>query len=154
MYTLVSSIILIGLLALTGCKSSQENMHASYEAAKEKPQTSVYVVEEVTPVEKAVVIEVEEPVAPKEKLTTISGPSVNTYSVVIGSFSNRTNATSLKERMESRGYSPTLAQNERNMYRVILATFEMKSDARTFRDRIKRDYAPEFSDIWILEQIK
>ncbi|MDL2243624.1 SPOR domain-containing protein [Bacteroidales bacterium OttesenSCG-928-J19] len=150
----LKNVILPGLLTLalvfTSCKSKQESYQASYEAAKSKP--TVYVIEEVNPVTKPKASNVTAP--QKEKLTTVSGPAINTYSVVIGSFVNKTNAISLKERMEKQGYTPTLAQNEKGMYRVILSTFDDYSGAEGYKTRIINKFAPDFSDAWVLEQIK
>lgn len=150
----IRTVLLPGLLTLalvfTSCKSKQESYQASYEAAKAKP--TVYVIEEVTPVAKTETVA--EPAPQKEKLTTVSGPAVNDYSVVIGSFVNKTNATSLKERMEKQGYTPTLAQNEKGMYRVILSTFDEYYWANMYKDEVIKKFAPDFTDAWVLEQIK
>lgn len=134
---------------LASCKSKQEGIQDSYERANSKP--SVYVIEEMDAVEKP---KPAAEVVQKEKLTTISGPQINSFSVVIGSFVNKTNATSLKERMEREGYTPSLAQNEKGMYRLILSTFKEEARARDFRDTIIRKYSPEFFDTWVLEQEK
>ncbi|MDL2322811.1 SPOR domain-containing protein [Bacteroidales bacterium OttesenSCG-928-A17] len=89
----------------------------------------------------------------KEKVTPVDYSGMKKFSVVVGSFLNRTNATSLKERMETQGYKAFLAQNERGMYRVIIATFDNKADAADLRDQVKKRYYPnEFQDSWILEQ--
>jgi cell division protein FtsN len=86
-----------------------------------------------------------------ERLTAVDGAGIKQYSVVIGSFINKTNAESLKSRMQSKGYYPVLAQNEKDMYRVIIASYDNKTDAYDKRDEIRADY-PEFSDAWLLER--
>jgi cell division septation protein DedD len=88
----------------------------------------------------------------KEKVTTVEGGNIHPYSVVIGSFVNRTNAVSLKERMQAKGYSPVLAQNKDGMYRVIVATFNDRAGAIAEKDRVKDQFYPEFQDAWLLEQ--
>ncbi|MDL2223308.1 SPOR domain-containing protein [Bacteroidales bacterium OttesenSCG-928-M11] len=144
------TILFISLFVLVGCKSSQSNYQTSYEQATAKKPT-VYVIEEVGATEKA-------PAAPevpqKERLTTVSGPAVNAYSVVVGSFVNKTNATSLQERLKEQGYTPTIAQNDKKMYRVILDTFADKYQADQFKDNVIKKFAPEFPDAWVLEQEK
>jgi cell division septation protein DedD len=74
------------------------------------------------------------------------------YSVVIGSFKNKTNAYALKERMQNAGYKAILAQNEEGMLRVIVSSFDEKADAADSRDAIKAKYAPNFQDAWLLER--
>ncbi len=143
--TLIASLFIF-LFIFSACKSKQESYQASYDTAKSKP--TVYVVEEMSAAEKPVYEEPEQ----KERLTTISGPAVSAYSVVIGSFVNRTNATGLQERMERQGYTPTLARNEKGMYRVILSTFKDESSAQRFKNEIIKKYDPDFFDAWVLEQ--
>ena len=74
------------------------------------------------------------------------------YSVVIGSFKNKTNAYSLKERMQNEGYHAVLGENEQGMLRVIVSSFDDKADAAASRDAIKAKYAPNFQDAWLLER--
>lgn len=90
----------------------------------------------------------------QERLNTLDGEDASrlkTYSVVIGSFQNHTNANALKERMESAGYKPVLASNEQGMLRVIAASFDSRSEAEAARDKLKELFAPNFSDAWLLE---
>ena len=141
------------LLSVSACKSKQSAYQAAYEAAKAKElqEANNNQLEEVTPVTKPT-----QPAATgnfqKEKITSVDGNGILPYSVVIGSFINKTNAESLKERMQAQGYSPVLAQNEKGMYRVIVATFSNKSNAIEERESLKIRYSPEFSDAWLLER--
>jgi cell division protein FtsN len=145
-------IILSVLLTLGSCKSKQSAYKAAYEAAKEKEITPV---EEVTPVEKPRAVApstASSATAQKEKITGVDGAGVRRFNVVIGSFTNKTNAVSLKERMGKQGFSAFLAQNERGMYRVIVVSVDEKSTAASERDRLKEKYYPDFQDAWILER--
>ena len=87
-----------------------------------------------------------------EQLTAVGGSNIRRYSVVIGSFINKTNAESLQNRMVSNGYNALLAQNEKEMYRVIVASFDTKEEAVIARDSFKKRFAPDFSDAWLLEK--
>ena len=147
------------VLAFGSCKPKQSAYKAAYEQAKEKEMASAPVVEEEQ-VEEEVIAPVSKPrtssaAVRQEKVTAVMGEDANglkQYSVVIGSFKNKTNATSLKERMQKDGYNPILAQNEKGMYRVIVTSFEYKADAADSRDAIKVKYAPNFQDAWILQR--
>jgi len=141
-------LVLSLLFSLGSCKSKESAYKAAYEAAKEKEMEEN--IEEVTPVEKT------KPTSntnvQKEKVTAVDGAGIQRYNVVIGSFTNKTNAVSLKERMERQGYNAFLAQNERGMYRVIVATFNDRTDAVSERESLKDKYYPDFQDAWLLEQ--
>ena len=127
--------------SFSSCKSKQSSYKAAYEKAKEKDSTSSVAISNVS-----------DATVKKEKITTVSGSGLKRFSVVIGSFQNKTNATSLQERMQAEGFNVILAQNESLMYRVIIATYDDKSSAASRRDVIKVQYAPAFQDAWILEQ--
>lgn len=154
-----SKIYLFGFLVacitftLSSCKSKESAYKAAYEAAKEREMQED--VQDLTPVEKPQAsTPASSAIVQKEKITVVDGSSssIQQYNVVVGSFTNKTNALSLKERMQDRGYRSFLAQNEKGMYRVIVATFGNKADAATERDNIKDKYYPEFQDAWILDK--
>ena len=139
------------VLALGSCKPKQSAYKAAYEQAKEKESTApVEVVEE----------EVSKPRTSNvstraERINAAQGEDASRlkrYSVVIGSFKNKTNAYALKERMQNDGYNAVLGENEQGMLRVIVASFNDKADAADSRDAIKAKYAPNFQDAWILER--
>ena len=140
--------IAMGLVfGLGACKPKQSAYKTAYDKAVEKP------VEEVQD-------EVPAPrpkpdssaSATKERVRVISGDELRNFSVVIGSFSLKTNAENLKSRMEAEGFRVVLAQNDRDMYRVIVASFDEKYDAAQERDRVKAKYAPNYQDAWLLEK--
>lgn len=143
------------ILAFGSCKPKQSAYKAAYEQAKEKEMAAPVVVEE-----EEEVVAVSKPrssnaAVRQEKVTAVYGEDANglkRYSVVIGSFKNKTNAVSLKERMKDDGYNPILAQNEQGMLRVIVSSFNDKADAADSRDAIKSKYAPNFQDAWLLER--
>jgi cell division protein FtsN len=143
-------LVLTLLFSLNACKTKQSAYQAAYEAAKQKElEETKKPIEELTPVSKPKPPEKVQ----REKVTSIDGTGIQQFSLVVGSFINKTNAESLKERLLRQGYSPILAQNEKAMYRVIIATFKDKSKAAEERELVKEKFAPEFSDAWILEQV-
>ena len=139
------------VLALGSCKPKQSAYKAAYEQAKEKESTApVEVVEqeeevvEVAPVSKP---RTSTATTRTEKINAAQGEDASRlkrYSVVVGSFKNKTNAYALKERMQNDGYNAVL--------RVIVASFDNKADAADSRDAIKAKYAPDFQDAWLLER--
>ncbi|MDR3217689.1 MAG: SPOR domain-containing protein [Dysgonamonadaceae bacterium] len=146
-----TKIFLLGLIvslmfSLASCKTKESAYKAAYEAAKEKEMQENTPVE-VTPVDKTP----DQALIQKEKVVLVDGAGLLKYSVVIGSFLNKTNAVSLKERMDKQGFKSSLAQNEKGMFRVIAATYSEKSSAASERNRVKEKYYPEFQDAWLLE---
>ena len=135
------------LFSLDSCKPKESAYQQAYAAAKAREIDTQ--VDEVTPVSKPA--NVSNDAAQKEKVTVIGGAGIQRFSVVIGSFINRTNAESLKERMVKQGYVAFLAQNERGMFRVIVATYNERANAAAERDRVKNKYYPEFQDAWLLD---
>lgn len=141
------------VLGMGSCKPKQSAYKAAYEKAKEKEVEEMIEVEDVE--EEPVVVakpKTSNATVQKEKVTPVFGEELKQFSVVVGSFMNKTNALSLKQRMEDAGYNVVIAQNEKGMYRVIVATFDNKADAAEARDQIKRKFSPNFQDAWILER--
>ena len=151
----------IGLLGVTlclvlicgvSCKSKQSAYKAAYEQAKEREISSDEPTdEEIAPVTKSK----DSGETRQEKITPVEGEdadAIKLYSVVVGSFKNRTNAFSLKERLQNEGYTPVLGENEQGMLRVIVTSFETKAEAEKSRDAIRSKYRPNFQDAWVLER--
>ncbi|MDH6343579.1 cell division protein FtsN [Parabacteroides sp. PFB2-12] len=146
------------IVSLGSCKPKQSAYKAAYEQAKEREMdapTDVVVVNDdvvdVAPVSKPKVAETTR----TEKIKPAQGEDPNRlkrFSVVIGSFRNKTNAYSLKERMENDGYYVVLGENDEGMLRVIVSSFDDKTQAAASRDAFKRKYAPNFQDSWLLER--
>lgn len=141
------------ILAFGSCKPKQSAFKAAYEQAKEKETTApVEAYEEetttVTPVSKPRSTDAS---TRQERIRAAQGEDesgLKRFSVVIGSFKNKTNAYSLKERMQGEGYKALLGENEQGMLRVIISSFDNKADAIESRDAVRS----QFHDAWILER--
>jgi len=135
----------------TSCKSKQSAYKAAYDQAKAREMTGPADNNQITPVSKPISTTSDM----QERITPIAGENaagIRLYSVVIGSYQNRTNAYSQKERMQNDGYSPILAENEQGMLRVILTSHDNRADAERSRDAIRSRYYPNFQDAWILQR--
>ncbi len=157
------SIIALSALALVvslgACKPKQSTYRQVYEKAKQReiaqnqssnhaPEADENDIIVSKPAQSSVQMR-------RERLTPSEGEDanrLNRYSVVIGSFQNRTNALSLKERMEEAGFKPILAENEHGMIRVIVASFMSREEAVSSREQIKERFTPQFQDAWLLER--
>ena len=146
------TLCLVFAISTVSCKSKQSAYKAAYEQAKEREISSDEPTdEEIAPVTKSK----DSGETRQEKITPVEGEdadAIKLYSVVVGSFKNRTNAFSLKERMQNEGYTPVLGENEQGMLRVIVTSFETKAEAEKSRDAIRSKYRPNFQDAWVLER--
>lgn len=150
-------VVLAAAVAMTvafgSCKPKQSAYRQAYEQAKER---EIAQSEENETVAKPIVSKPASNVQIRqEKLSAYNGEDgsrLDRYSVVVGSFRNATNARSLKERLESEGYTPILAENEVGMLRVIVASFATYEEAAAAREAVKERYAPKFQDAWLLER--
>jgi cell division protein FtsN len=137
---------------LNSCKSKSSAYKAAYEQAK---STDNYWKDDDDRTEVLTSEEISYESVRQEKLKPARGEDelgLKKYSVVIGSFKNRMNAYSLKERMTDEGYRPVIAENDLGMLRVIVASFDSRADAVRSRNSIKSKYAPNFQDAWLLER--
>ena len=155
---LLSIAICAVMMCCVSCKSKQSAYKAAYEQAKEREVTTTTEAEAADPVEEQIapVTKAKTSTATRqEKITPVSGENpegIKLYSVVIGSFKNKTNAYSLKERMQNEGYMPVLGENEQGMLRVILTSHETRKEAEKSRDAIRAKFFPNFQDAWLLER--
>ncbi|ERJ64655.1 cell division protein [Porphyromonas gingivalis SJD2] len=150
-------VVLAAAIAMTvafgSCKSKQSAYRQAYEQAKEREIAQAEDKDmETRPIVSKPATNVQ---IRQEKLSAYSGEDasrLDRFSVVVGSFRNATNARSLKERLESEGYTPILAENEQGMLRVIVASFPSREEAIAAREAVKERYAPNFQDAWLLER--
>ena len=146
-------------LAFTSCKNKESAYRKAYDAAQ--AQEAVNVVENndyddspvvtpfvETPVTGSNVTDNNDNVPVRtENLTVVNGSGLKAYSVVIGSFSVRSNAENLMSRMRQQGYDAQLAYNaNRDMYRVVASSYSDKSSAVASHDRLRS----QFPDAWLL----
>ena len=132
-------VVLAAAIAMTvafgSCKSKQSAYRQAYEQAKERE-----------------IAQAEDKDMETRPIVSKDASRLDRFSVVVGSFRNATNARSLKERLESEGYTPILAENEQGMLRVIVASFPSREEAIAAREAVKERYAPNFQDAWLLER--
>lgn len=172
--SVVLSVGLCIVLAMTSCKSSESAYKKAYEKAKQQELAgqstgdTAPVGAEVTPVVRTpVVAETSEPKVVEsvpaevreEKVTVVTGNAdagLKAYSVVCGSFGIKANADNLKSFLDSEGYHALVVFNaEKAMYRVVVSTFDDKPSAAQARDEFKAKYPArsDFQGAWLLYRI-
>lgn len=82
-----------------------------------------------------------------EAVTLVDGNGLKDFSVVVGSFSLKSNALGLQQRLKNQGHPAQVAYNPSiNYYRVIVSTFDNKASAVQSRNQFRATYP----DAWLL----
>lgn len=152
-----------GAMLLASCGSSKESAYRkAYEKAQaqeataqaaEQEQTETPVVAPLTqqPVTETTVSNVDNAPVRSEDFTLVSGAGLQSYSVVVGSFSLKANAERTQAALKEGGYNAQIVKSSAtNTYRVVATTFASKADAVRSRDAIRGTKFNPGSDAWLL----
>ena len=145
-------------MAFTSCKSSESAYKKAYEkAVQEDVAAEVSTPTDVTPmqvVESQKAEKAEDVAVREEKVSVVTGTqTIKAYGIVCGSFSLKTNADALRERLLKDGYPAVVVVNqEGRTYRVVCESFDNKQDAVAARAKFKANYPnnADFQAAWIL----
>lgn len=72
------------------------------------------------------------------------------YYVIIGSFRNIAGARQYSAGLVSKGFSPTILENENGLYRISAGGFDEENAARARIAGIRAAYPEDHSDVWLL----
>ena len=143
----------IVMSAITACKTKQKIVEvpagANIEAAtstKTNVTQQTQQTQQTPPAEK-VINETE--VTRKESFSLVEGESGAfnyKYHVVVGSFSNQSNAKGLQTLLKSEGNNSLVVLNEKGMYRVLISSYNDYNQAHV---RIKQ-ISERFPGAWVL----
>lgn len=160
--TVIASLVVCAGLFTTSCKPKESAYRRAYEQAKQREiaaqSNETYTNNVSTPSQESTSLNNAKNTniaVRRERVSTLPGENsddLKQYSVVIGSFTNPTNAYNLKDKMVAQGYKAILAKNNKDMLRVIIASFPTKEEAAASRDAFKARFAPNYSDAWLLER--
>lgn len=151
---------LCAVLLFTGCKSQESAYRQAYNKAKAQQTetttdaattvatTTTNDAVQVTPITTT-------PVAATDHsdvrtidggVTVVSGNSLKTYSVVVGSFVTQANAEGLMTRLRNKGYDSRVVKTNETIngqtgwFRVIASSYTDKASAAQSRDGLKSEY--------------
>jgi cell division protein FtsN len=137
-------LILFVSILMVGCKSKEM-------AAVEEPPVVEEPVPEPEPEpmpEPAEILVVEERFT-FDRTEDKASQDENTYFVILGSFSYKSNAERFMETLSAQGFSPVILLSETGFHRVSVNSYEEEIPARTRIQRIRNSY-PEYHDLWLL----
>ncbi len=146
------------VMSLSSCKSTENAYKKAYEkAVQEDVAAEVSTPTDVTPVqvvESQKAEKAEDVAVREEKVSVVTGTqTIKAYGIVCGSFSLKTNADALRERLLKDGYPAVVVVNqEGRTYRVVCESFDNKQDAVAARAKFKANYPnnADFQAAWIL----
>ena len=147
-------------MAMASCSGSKESAYKkAYEKAKaqDAQQTEVAAPQEEAPVvtplvekpatQTTVIDNTDNATVRTEAVTLVDGNGLKDFSVVVGSFSLKSNALGLQQRLKNQGHPAQVAYNPSiNYYRVIVSTFDNKASAVQSRNQFRATYP----DAWLL----
>ena len=151
--------------AFTSCKSQESAYKKMYEKAQaqeaqaQTAQSTQPVVGETAsvtslvtkPADQTTVVKADDTPVRQESVTLIDGAGLQQYSVVVGSFGLKTNATGFQSTLKQAGYDAQVVYNATvNMYRVICGTYADKSSAVQSRNAIRGSKFNKTGDAWLL----
>lgn len=142
------------VLSLSACKTSQNAYKQAYEKAVSGDEPKAVVEEPVVSNEAPKAEDVSNVSVREEKVSVVSGDQeIKAYGIVCGSFSLKTNADALRQRLVNDGYKAVVVVNEAGKtYRVVCASFDTKEEAVAERNSFKAKYPDnqDFQSAWIL----
>ena len=146
---LVMAIAITAACTMTGCKSSKTLSDAATVASPTETVTEVApALTYTTPARTTTTTTTTTPTVGagdrQEKVQVVNSSEagmLKDYNVVVGAFSNKTNAENFKNKMKQRGFNSFLVQNESGLYRVVAASYDTRTDAVNSRDNIRSTYA-------------
>lgn len=118
------------------------------------PDSNSETVKEEEPKEEPKVVETKPIPTRKEQVSFTSEQDksqneVNTYFVILGSFSQLDNAKNYRERLVDQGFTPIILHSETGYYRVCVNSYKQEMDARGRISQIRQAF-PQYSDVWLL----
>jgi cell division septation protein DedD len=160
-YYVLSAAICLAI-SMVSCKGSESAYKKAYEKSQVNQPTTTQVVQQpvvqqpvvqqpttVTPVQTVTTTPVSTNENTRtENLTLVSGTGLRNFSVVVGSFTIRTNAENLQKKLTTAGYAAQLAMNPQGMFRVIASTYDDLNSAIQSRNVLRQQYP----DAWLLRK--
>lgn len=151
-------LALLTIATITSCRGNYEATKAAYEKAMEAAVERPTITSD-TPTDNAIT-EIQPMVSTSsetkertESVKPLDNANIQAYSVVVGSFKQRTNAMGMCEQLKEDGYEAFVAQNAHGMYRVIACTFATREEAVAARKEIIKRYPSNYlGNPWLLIQ--
>ncbi|GEM_PF-417677 len=156
------------MLLFSACKTTKKMAQSEYTTdnttstkvftvpgSETTPQTTTPKVKETPVVTETPVVADEKPIAIKKEQVSFTNPQEkvqnidNSYFVIIGSFSQLSNAKTYHEKLRNEGFTPIILHSETGYFRVCVNSYKNETEARSRIARIRHEYK-EYADVWLL----
>lgn len=153
----MKKIIVISLVLVTALFSCKTPKKAAQTVPAEEPAVvtapKVFTVPQTTETKPAAETEKTIPVR-KEQVTFTqqedqAANEVNSFFVIVGSFSQLENAKNFRNTLISEGFTPIILHSETGYYRICVNSYKNESGARERVSQIRVNY-PKYADTWLL----
>ncbi|HKJ78096.1 MAG TPA: SPOR domain-containing protein [Prolixibacteraceae bacterium] len=158
MKKILFATLAIGII-FSGCKSKKEVASSPYttDPTNQPKVFSVPASDTKTEPEAKVETPVEdtEPIAMRKEQVTFTSQEdkskneINSYFVIIGSFSQLENAKNYRQTLMDQGFTPIILHSETGYYRVCVNSHKNEAEARSRVSQIRQAF-PQYSDVWLL----
>ena len=159
---LIFGAAVCAVFAMSSCHSKESAYKKAYEKAQaQQTQVAATTATTVQPTQPVTQVTTVTPTTPvndysnvsvrTENFSLVSGAPLKAYSVVIGSFGVKANATRLSETLAAKGYTPRVLQaatSNGTMYRVVATSYNTKGEAAQSRANLESQYP----GAWLLYQ--
>ena len=159
---LIFGAAVCAVFSMSSCHSKESAYKKAYEKAQaQQTQVAATTATTVQPTQPVTQVTTVTPTTPvndysnvsvrTENFSLVSGAPLKAYSVVIGSFGVKANATRLSETLAAKGYTPRVLQastTNGTMYRVVATSYDSKADAAQSRNNLEAQYP----GAWLLYQ--
>ena len=160
MKKVVIAALVVGL-AFSACKSKKQMATSQYTTDNtvepkvfSVPDTNTETVKKEEPKPEPKVTD-SKPIATRKEQVSFTSEQdksqneVNTFFVIIGSFSQLENAKNYRETLIDQGFTPIILHSETGYYRVCVNSYKQEMDARGRISQIRQAF-PQYSDVWLL----
>ena len=146
------------IVMMISCKSTANSYKQAYEKAVQQDVAQTETLNKIPEADEAADVTVKDDVASvpvrEEKVSVVTGDAaLKAYAVVCGSFSLKTNADDLRQRLAGDGYPAVVVLNEAGKtYRVVFNSFDTKEQAVAARRDFMNRYPDnrDFQAAWLL----
>ena len=140
------------VLVFASCKSSKKAAQSPYTADTAPrvfsvPSTSEPAANTTVPPESSVSTRREQISFTQQE--DLAANELNSFFVIVGSFSQLENAKNFRETLLNEGFTPIILHSETGNYRVCINSYRGEQEARSRIAQVRQAY-PKYSDIWLL----
>lgn len=150
------TLFIAAILILSACKTVKQPAQSPYTTdPTTQPKVFSVPTSAETEVKEQPTVAKEEPIAVRKEQVTFtkqedkSNNEINSFFVILGSFSQLENARNYRDQLVDEGFTPIVLHSETGYYRVCVNSYQQETEARNRISQIRQAF-PKYSDVWLL----